>query len=451
MAAEAPQFERRDSTPPERDAPLERGDEVGEYRIVRVLGSGGFGTVYEAVQPKIDKHVAIKLLSRKHSSDSEAVARFVDEARLANGIGHRNIVGTFSFGELADGRCYHVMDYVDGEALDAMIAREGKVSIPDCVQLLRGVAGALDAAHERGIVHRDLKPANVLVGREDDVAVARIIDFGIAKLLGEDAPRERTESGAILGTPEYMAPEQCRGRGVDARTDVYAFGVLAYELLTGQRPFAGEDRVDLFLKITSRAPQPPSELRPELPRAVDALVLGLLEKDPAARPERLSDVARALGDVLRDVPAESAKARVWPWLLAAAAVAVVGALMLRPPSRAAVAASSVAIPVAPPVASHAAPAPAPLPATAPTRVKVEIQGGPSGAEVLGPDGRSLGSVPGVIELPGAEAVTLTFRKKGFVSQKRELHPREERTLTVTLTKAPPRAQPGPDDPEDPFQ
>ena len=151
-----------------------------------MIGTGGFGTVYEGEQPLIGKRVAIKVLARRYSGDPEAVSRFVSEARVANQIRHRNIVGSFSFGTLPDGRRYHVMDFVEGETLDAMIRQRGALPVDEAIQILRGVASALDAAHKKDVVHRDLKPANVLVGREEGVLVPKVIDFGIAKLLSDD-------------------------------------------------------------------------------------------------------------------------------------------------------------------------------------------------------------------------------------------------------------------------
>ena len=166
------------------------------------------------------------------------VSRFIAEARAVNQIRHRNIIDIFSFGQLDDGRQYYVMELLDGEPLDALIERDGRLPLAEAIPILRGIARALDAAHAKGIAHRDLKPENVFLGRDPTARVfPKLLDFGIAKLLApEDGPKHKTRTGTPIGTPYYMSPEQCRGRDVDHRTDIYSFGVLAYRMLTGVLP-----------------------------------------------------------------------------------------------------------------------------------------------------------------------------------------------------------------------
>ncbi len=476
---------------------LEAGEKIGEYAVVRVIGTGGFGTVYEGEQPLIGKRVAIKVLSRRYSGDPEAVSRFVGEARVANQIGHRNIVGTFSFGKLPDGRRYHVMDLVKGETLDAMIRRRGALPVDEAIQILRGVASALDAAHKKGVVHRDLKPANVLVSDEEGVLVPKVIDFGIAKLLSDDERAHKTQSGAIMGTPLYMAPEQCRGKAVDHLTDVYAFGVLAYEMLTGAPPFDGDDSLDLLMKHTSVRPEAPSKRRAELAPEVDKVVLALLAKDPAQRPSPLGGVvsalSRAAGAKEPSLPAsdpvelppsmafkdtlpaaarrtqgnadEPPRRSLWPWLAAAGAAGLVIFVVARGAHDGAqqVRAETPAAPPPPPPASapadtpSSAPAPEPVPVPPAQEVKLVVNGAPPGTEVVGPDGGVLGTAPGALQVPEGDApIEVELRKSGFLPETRTVTPDRDRVLEVRLRKAPRRTKaathkPGLDDFEDPFK
>src|SRR5215470_395856 len=249
------------------DPDLEAGHMVGEYQVDGKLGQGSFGTVFKAVQPLIGKVVAIKVLAPRFSADPEMVSRFAAEARAVNQIRHRNIIDIFSFGKLDDGRQYYVMEYLEGEPLDARIDREGRISLADALPILRGIGRALDAAHAKGIAHRDLKAENVFLGRDPDGAVfPKLLDFGIAKLLApEDDHKHKTRTGTPVGTPYYMSPEQCKGKYVDHRTDLYAFGVLAYRMLTGEYPLDADDYMSILIRQLSDAPAPASSIAPEIP------------------------------------------------------------------------------------------------------------------------------------------------------------------------------------------
>ncbi len=273
-----------------RGAELTVGTQVGEYLIDGKLGEGGFGTVYRATHPLIGKVVAIKVLSRALSVDPDMVSRFVAEARAVNQIRHRNIVDIFGFGQLPDERQYYVMAFLEGESLTDRLAREGALPLAAALPLLEPLARALDAAHAQGIAHRDLKPDNVMLARDPDGAIhPTLLDFGIAKLLGTSGgAMHKTRTGAPIGTPHYMSPEQCRGRDVDHRTDIYAFGVVMYQVLTGQVPFDGEDFMDILLKqLNDEAPRP-SSLQPGLPVEVDVMLAAMMAKDAAARPTALT-------------------------------------------------------------------------------------------------------------------------------------------------------------------
>lgn len=260
---------------------------AGEYRLGRKLGEGGFGAVYEAMHPLLKRRAAVKVLHRIAGSDSDAVLRFVAEARAVNQIRNRHIIDIFSFGKLADGRHFYVMDLLEGEPLDRFIAREGRCSVENVVQLLRPIAEALDAAHAAGVVHRDLKPQNIyLIWDAEGETVPKLLDFGMAKLLGDS--RVHTVSGTPLGTPLYMSPEQARGDVVDGRSDVYALGVLCHELLTGQLPITGENTIAVLMAHIIQAPPRMSEVCPELSPELDQPVLNMLAKKPEDRPATAS-------------------------------------------------------------------------------------------------------------------------------------------------------------------
>ncbi len=269
---------------------------AGEYRLGRLLGEGGFGAVYEAEHPLLKRRAAVKVLHRVADRDSDAVQRFISEAQAVNQIRSRHIIDIFSFGTLSDGRHFYVMDFLDGEPLDRFLARVGRVDIETTLQLVTPIADALDLVHRAGIVHRDLKPQNIFLSwNENDEVVPKLLDFGMAKLLSNSPVR--TVSGTPIGTPLYMAPEQARGEKVDARCDVYALGVLCYQMMTGQLPFDAETTVAILMAHLIQSAEKPSEVVPELSPEFDAPLLRMLQKDPAARPssagEAIAEIRRA--------------------------------------------------------------------------------------------------------------------------------------------------------------
>ena len=276
---------------------LQPGDIVDDYRIERTIGFGGMGTVYAAVHHVIDKRVAIKVLRRDLCADPEAVARFVQEARAVNRIGHRNIVDVFGFGVTDDGRSYLIMELLTGETLSDRIARGG-IAVAEVCDLLVPITHALEGAHACGIVHRDLKPDNVFLAATGDDVIVKLLDFGIAKLLVGAGPIRQTLPGTTVGTPAYIAPEQARGRAVDGSADVYALGVIAFELLTGQLPFDADNGFDVMVQHDTSPPPVPSALVP-LPKEADVLVREMLDKTASQRPslarvrERLDELRKA--------------------------------------------------------------------------------------------------------------------------------------------------------------
>jgi serine/threonine protein kinase len=279
------------------DAELRAGDVVGEYQVEKKLGEGGFGAVYRAVHPLIGKTAAIKVLNRQYSSNPQMVSRFIAEARAVNQIRHRNIIDIFSFGALPDGRQYYVMELLEGMPFDAYVDQHVRIAPETAMPILRAVARALDAAHQHGIVHRDLKPENIyLVFDEDGVPQPKLLDFGIAKLLTEGSGGHKTRTGTPMGTPFYMSPEQCRGQKIDSRTDVYSFGCVCFQVLTGKLPFDGDAVMDILVKhMTAPAPRL-SEIAPDLRPELDAPLLRMLDKDPEKRPQ---SVGAAMDELLR--------------------------------------------------------------------------------------------------------------------------------------------------------
>ncbi|MDI1480800.1 serine/threonine-protein kinase [Polyangium sp. y55x31] len=278
---------------------LEAGRIVGEYRIERKIGEGGFGAVYAAVHPVIGKSAAIKVLNPQYSHNPVMVSRFVAEARAVNQIRHRGIIDIFSFGKLEDGRQYYIMELLEGMTLEGYLRQRGRLRPSEALPILRQIARALDAAHAAGIAHRDLKPENVyLVFDEDGSVFPKLLDFGIAKLLGE-SQGHKTRTGTPMGTPLYMSPEQCRGKQVDHRTDIYSFGVMTHAVLTGQPPFMGDDVMDVLMQQVQTPPPAMSAVCPDVPTALDAPVLRMLAKDPAERPASVTAAIDAVVDAAR--------------------------------------------------------------------------------------------------------------------------------------------------------
>jgi serine/threonine protein kinase len=276
------------------------GQTVGNYRITHLLGEGGMGAVYLAEHPGIGRKAAVKVLHPALSTNADIAARFFNEARAANAIHHPGIVEVLDFGTLPTGVSYIVMELLEGESLAARMRRGGPLPMASAIELATQAAAALGAAHRQGIVHRDLKPDNLHIvpdprnpGRE----MIKVLDFGIAKLAGPagDPGSVKTRTGAIMGTPVYMSPEQCRGtKEVDHRTDVYALGVILYEMLCGAPPFVSQGQGELIHLHISEPPPPPRSKNPAIPERLEALVLRALVKDPAHRFQTMEQLVRAL-------------------------------------------------------------------------------------------------------------------------------------------------------------
>src|SRR5918912_32734 len=245
------------------------------YVIKRRLGSGGMADVYLAEDQELGRGVALKLLNDRHAADEQFVERFRREAQSAAGLNHPNIVSIFDRG-MAEGTYYIAMEYLDGRTLKELLVRNGPTPIPIALDYARQILAAIGFAHRNGIVHRDIKPHNVVVGSDGRL---KVTDFGIAR----SGASQMTEAGSIVGTAQYLSPEQARGAPVDARSDLYSLGIVLYEMLTGQVPFTGDAPVEIAMKHLSAVPETPSAKKPDIPHDLDLVVMRALAKDPADR------------------------------------------------------------------------------------------------------------------------------------------------------------------------
>ncbi|MDQ3065610.1 MAG: Stk1 family PASTA domain-containing Ser/Thr kinase [Actinomycetota bacterium] len=275
----------------------------GRYQIVRKLGSGGMANVYLAEDQELGRRVAIKILDDRHARDDQFIERFRREAQNAAGLSHPNIVSVYDRGE-AEGTYYIAMEYVEGRTLKELIIARGPSPLGIGIDYTRQILSALRFAHRNGIVHRDIKPHNVIVDEDGRV---KVMDFGIARA---GAASQMTEAGSIIGTAQYLSPEQARGAPVDQTSDLYSTGIVLYELLTGAVPFNGETPVEIAMKHLSQAPAPPSARRPEVPRDLDFVVLRALAKDSADRYHSAEEMDSDLERIARGigVSAETAEA-----------------------------------------------------------------------------------------------------------------------------------------------
>jgi serine/threonine-protein kinase len=292
------------------------GQAIGHYTVRRKIGEGGMGSVYLAEHPGIGKRVALKLLHAEFSSQAEIVSRFFHEARAVNAIQHPNIVDIIDYGVIPSPngtdppRVYLLMEYLEGVTLGALIRREAPLSIERTVGIALQIADALAASHRTGIVHRDLKPDNVMIvsrGRHHELV--KLLDFGVAKLTDGASITHRTRTGTVIGTPQYMAPEQCEGRAqIDHRADIYGLGIVVYEMLTGRVPFAGDGLGEVLVQQIATPPLAPSAIDPRIPEHVELVVLKALEKRADHRYAHMTDMALALQDPERYVETHGGKA-----------------------------------------------------------------------------------------------------------------------------------------------
>jgi serine/threonine-protein kinase len=276
------------------------GRKINNYEIVSLLGEGGMGAVYVATHPILNRQVAIKVLKREFAEDAALVARFMNEARAASAIHQPNIIEIFDVGTLPEGIPYLMMQLLEGESLAARLHRDKRLAPEDALPIAIQAATALAAAHAKQIVHRDLKPDNLFLVPDENAPRGQrvvVLDFGIAKLRGElSSGSVQTHTGSVMGTPPYMSPEQCRGlvEEIDHRTDIYALGIIVHEMLSGAPPFVSAGFGDLLIMHITKPPPPLRTIVPNLPAAVEAVVLRALEKSREARFASMAELKGAL-------------------------------------------------------------------------------------------------------------------------------------------------------------
>jgi serine/threonine-protein kinase len=272
----------------------------GRYRVAERLGAGGMGTVYRVEHTEIRKSLALKVLLPELVDTEDMFKRFRQEAKAASSIGHPNIIEISDFGTLPDGSPFFVMEYLEGSDFATLLKREGPLPWQRAYELGIQLCSALHAAHERDILHRDVKPDNFFAIQRDGREFVKVLDFGIAKLLGDDGSVV-TRTGLFIGTPEYMSPEQAEGLDLDRRVDVYGTGIMLYQLVTGKVPFRGRDEFDVLNKHVNVAPEPPSQRRPDanIPPQAEAVILKALAKDREERQQDMEELARELRSALQ--------------------------------------------------------------------------------------------------------------------------------------------------------
>jgi serine/threonine protein kinase len=442
------------------------GRQIGNYRIVRELGKGGMGTVYEAVHPAIGVRVAVKILHPEVSGSPTIVERFFSEARVVAAIGHEHIVAVSDVGQLPDGPYYLVMELLEGETLAERMRRQGPLAPAQAATIAAEAAAALASAHQLGVIHRDVKPENIFLMRHKRGDFVKVLDFGIAKLTAEaQLPSVHTETGTSLGTPRYMSPEQCAGLPrVDHRADVYSLGVVLFEMVTGRVPFDAEGAGLLYMKHMQTPPPAPRSLVPSLPAELEALILRALAKEPADRFATMDAMREAIERLLPSLPeqarAPSAAARrptppTRPdrlyattrresasevmarhghvpgrrrWFVASALFVLLGTAALwrfwaGPP-----------VDMHPPTMKAAQVAAPPQVVGAPRDAAVTLHTEPEGARVL-VEGKEKGVTPKTLRLPlgGNE---LVFVRPGYRPQPRHLEVARDTDVTVVLKPLP---------------
>ncbi|MBX9877094.1 MAG: protein kinase [Candidatus Obscuribacterales bacterium] len=267
------------------------------YEVLSLVGHGGMGVVYKAKHDLMERYVAIKMLLAQHITDSQSVRRFQHEAKAASKLSHPNIITLYDYGVSPTGQPYLVMDYLEGISLADIIKSDGQIGCERGVKIFLQVCDALEHAHNQKLVHRDLKPGNVmLINNEDLKDFVKVVDFGVSKIMGSDEAQRLTQTGEICGSPVYMSPEQCEGKKLDPRSDVYSMGVLMYEALTGELPLMGKTMVETMSKHLGEKPPRFASVREDLyiPERLENVVFHCLEKNPADRPQSMAALKEEL-------------------------------------------------------------------------------------------------------------------------------------------------------------
>jgi eukaryotic-like serine/threonine-protein kinase len=473
------------------------GQWFGNYRAVSLLGEGGMGAVYMAEHPSIGRRVAVKVLRKELIRDTQHLGRFVNEARAANSIRHPNIVEILDSGTTEGGMPYLVMELLEGESLSGRLARE-RLPLAQALEIARQTASALHAAHRQGIVHRDLKPDNLFLAidtRGEGRERVKVLDFGIAKLqTTRPGDQVKTQTGIMMGTPAYMSPEQCLGtRHVGPRSDIYSLGVIIYEMVCGRPPFWSEAWGALVNMHINQAPESPGARVPDLPPAVQAIILRALAKNPDQRFDNMAELQETLesamglgpklpagappsatpgnpptavmasktprtpstpttmsgstGEQVAASPGRGGKGR---WVAALLLAGAAGGVIY-------FARQSARRPTAPPPgqtvvqAADRQPAqvvPAPPPPTLPPpaqTVQLGIETHPPGAQVIrASDGVKLGTTPFRSSFPaGEQGLELRLEREGYEPVRRTMRLGRDRDEVITLTPKRPASKPRP--------
>ncbi len=449
----------------------------GRYAIVREIGRGGMGVVYEAEHVDLGKRVAIKVMLDKYANDAEAIARFKREALAASRIGNPHIIDVDHIGTAPDGRPFVVMELLDGEPLAKILEATGPMQPWRAVHIMRQVLRAVGAAHHKGIIHRDLKPDNIfIVNRDDEHDFVKLLDFGISKIVDtaeQMAATRLTTTGMVMGTPLYMAPEQAMGAPAERGVDIYACGVILFEMLAGRPPFDEANYNMLVAKLLTAAPPHLAELRPGLPRALVTAVHHALEKDPDLRFATAEAFAQALPndravsepnlEILATLPPGTPGAPATPganivvvptppelprhprsgsrrWIGAvlalAGAAAIAAAIVLGKGGAGSTAAGAGSTSAEQVPAPAPAPAPAPVPEPVAKTGKLEIQTIPAGAAIR-IDGADAGSTPIEVTVkPGRHQLHVELANYAAIDAEQEVRSDERTSAVITLQPAP---------------
>ncbi|MER2564268.1 MAG: serine/threonine-protein kinase [Myxococcaceae bacterium] len=408
----------------------------GAYAVETLLGEGTMGCVYRARHQTLGRKVAIKSLHPSLLNNASLVRRFLQEARLVNTINHPHIVEVYDFVE-APGQVYAVMELLEGETLAHRLETK-PLSLAEVLRLAEQLAEALEAAHALSVVHRDLKPDNVFITQRDGRDWVKVLDFGIAKLLSDEGPRvAETQNGDVLGTPRYMAPEQAAGLECDARTDLYAFGTVLFELLAAKPPFESKVFGQLAADIITRPPPPvPTITRTgdAVPESLRKLVTACLAKSADHRPQTMADVLRRLRNLDEDLGDFVAPPRP-RWMLPVGAVTVLvvlaglGAALLGGATTKPTPAPTAVV-VAPPI-----PTPPPPPVELPKKVSLGLDTVPPGATVTDEAGVKLGVTPLTLERVANEGtVKVKLELKGYETLSREFATTENLRVELPLKR-----------------
>jgi serine/threonine-protein kinase len=430
---------------------LRPGDIVDTYQIVRKLGEGGMGAVYEALDRYTKLPVALKVLVSDAATNPQVVQRFQREASAANEIGHPAFVRGIRFGQ-HHGRLFMAMDLLDGKSLAAELSA-GVMPFPRAARIASQVASALQAAHARGVVHRDIKPDNIfLTAIGDAVDVVRILDLGIAKFRNDTAAANKTSTNALLGTPRFMSPEQSRGSNIDHRSDIYSLGVVLYLMLSGRYPIDGENNTVILYNHLMQAPPPLEQIASWVPVELARVVHRCLEKDPDARFQSMSELAEALAPFTRDVslanrptviasagPRPAAHRRALPFVVvgAVAALAVAGG-GLYAWKRQAPAPTPAPKPQPeqhqPTPSPPEQPSPGPHPAPAPSTFRVWLDVKPADA-TLTADGKEHAERPVILEGAPGHQFTVEAKRDGYRSVTQPVRVEDHDTRTQIILVA----------------